>query len=371
MNIMEYKQKTGRPNLYEMLGLTIDVCQDPNCNEIIEKAYLKKAKVINPGKYPGRKDVEELFELITNIYEILRDEKQRVAYNHTLTLNKSSSGDFLKLKKGASDYSETVGQYVPANDQQKLSFKGQMTALNSKHGYDSSQTDAIGKGEAKRRLHDLTRVRSGQDREYMPEKLFNGTEFDSAKFNAAFDRTHNRSSDSIVPSNGVPSAWNDLGSTANFSSFDDLDNIYVEDSSRFDTSRQIYGSIDFAEPLTKFTKEDMLNIQGADYVRGHSDLDNNYYRDMKTKLRERKSDAGSFESMSYGDFRRDDTAGYGIFDQLGLKFDDTLALDVDDDISAKFERLMAERQKDILPITQEIPKSKNNNNNNNNNNTSR
>ena len=53
-----------------------------------------------------------------------------------------------------------------------------------------------------------------------------------------------------------------------------------------------------------------------------------------------------FESMTYQDFNKDDTAGYGIFDQLGFKYDDRLELDNDDDddFSRKFEKLMLDRK---------------------------
>ena len=47
--------------------------------------------------------------------------------------------------------------------------------------------------------------------------------------------------------------------------------------------------------------------------------------------------------MTFDDFKRDDTAGYGIFDQLGFEFNDRLSLDVDeDDIASKYEKLMME-----------------------------
>lgn len=345
----EYKQKNDIPNLYDILGLSIDVCKEDNCDELIQKAYLKKVKVCNPGKYPGRKDVAEVFELLNSAYDILKDEKQRSAYNHKLSLNKQSSNDFFKLKKGTVDYMQTVGEYTPPTDLQKLSFKEQMSLLNNKHGYDSSQEGAISKGDARKRMGQLNQLRATQDRDLKPENLFDGMSFDLQKFNAAFDKVHKRDDGTLILHGGVPSAWNDLGSTANFSSFDNLDNLYVDDGSRVDTSRQIYGGVDFAEPMTKLTKEDMNTIEGADYVTNHNVISDDYYREMKAKLHGRQSDANSFDNMKYGDFKRDDTAGYGIFDQLGFKFDDTLALDVDDDISKKFEKMMLERQKDIIP----------------------
>ena len=351
----EYKKKSDIPDLYHILGLTSDVCKEPNCAEIIQKAYVKKAKLCHPDKHPGRKDIGEVFELLTSAYDILRDEKQRTAYNHKLTLNKQSSGDFLKLKKEASEYMESLGEFRPPTDQQKLTFKDQMGVLDAKHGYDTGMMGAISEQDARKKLNDLAKTRSEQDRDLKPEKLFDGP-IDLKRFNAAFDKIHNREDTAMVQHNGVPTAWNDAGSVTPYSTFDNLDNLYTESGNRFDSGNQTYGNADFGTPMQKISKEDIQNIRGADYVDGHNVLGDDYYKEMKAKLRERESEATTLENMKYGDFRRDDTAGYGIFNQLGMKFDDRLALDVEaDDISKKFDKLMAERQKDLLPGTSQQP----------------
>jgi len=356
---LEYKQKNDLPDLYNILGLTIDVCQDPKCDELIEKAYKKKAKLCHPDKFPPekysaekRKEILEIFILLIDTYDILKEEKKRLAYNHKLVLNKQSSSDFLKLKKSATDYAGTIGEYKPPSDGQKISFKEQMRVLDAKHGFDSAVADPISQQDAKKKLNELTKSRTEQDINLKPEKLFDDGRFSLKKFNEAFDKTHNRNDNAMIQHNGVPSAWNDFGATTNYSNFDNLDNLYVDDNNRFDTGRQIYGSADFATPTRKITKEEVQNLNGADYVDSHNVLDDDYYRSMKTKLRERDSQADQFKGMKYGDFKRDDTAGYGIFDQLGYKIDDRLTFDIDeDDISKKYERLMAERQKDLLPGT--------------------
>ncbi len=347
---IEYKQKNDLPDLYNILGLTADVCKDPKCDEIIKKAYIQKAKICHPDKHKGRKDIEEVFELLTKTYDILRDEKQRSAYNHKLVLNKQSSSDFSKLKKGAEDYAKTFGEYKEPTNDQKLSFKEKMLALDAKHNFNSSMMDPISQQDAKKKLNDLNKTRFAQDREFKPTRLFEDGQWDSSKFNEAFDLVHNRNDNSMIAHNGVPSAWNDMGTVANFSNFDDLNNLYVDSGNRFDTGRQMYSGIDFGAPTKKLTKDDISTMKGADYVTGHSVISDDYYRDLKSKLKEREAASSGFKEMSYGDFKRDDTAGYGIFDQLGYKFDDRLELDVDDDdISKKFDRLMAERQKELLP----------------------
>lgn len=355
----EFKEKNELPDLYNILGITIDVCKEANCDELIKKAYVKRAKACHPDKHPGRTDIDEIFQLVTSAYDILKIEKDRMAYNHKLALNRQCSGDFLKLRKGTHDYLKSTGEYIPPSDQQKLSFTDQMKQMDTKHGYDATQTTVISSQDAKKKMYDMTKTRASQDRYLMPEKLFDG-QIDLKKFNAAFDKVHQRDSGSIVPHNGAPAAWNDGGTITNFSSFDTTDKLhdklYVEDNNSLEISGQTYGNVDFGAPMPKITKKDIENIRGADYVDGHNIIDDNYYKDMKTALRNRSSDANSFDSMKYGDFKRDSTAGYGIFDQLGLNFDDRLSLDIDDDdISKKFEKLVSE--KNLLAGTSGLDKS--------------
>ena len=346
----EYGIKTDTvPNLYTILGLTIDICKDPNCNEIIHKAYMKKARVCHPDKHPGRNDVIEVFELLTGAYEILKDDKQRNDYNHRLSITKESSGDFSKLKKKTEEYMDSLGEYKPATDEQKLNFKSQMRLQDDKHGYDSSLETPLSKQDAKKKLEELTRYRSTQDVELKQERLFEDGRFDPAKFNKAFDLVHKREDDTIVAHGGIPSAWNSLGAVANFGAFDDFDNLYVDDGSRVDTERQKFSGMNFGSmPQTKLKIDDVQNLDGADYFSGHNELGDYYYSEMKARLRDRESNNSTFDSMKFNDFKRDETAGYGIFDQLGLKYEDRLCLDDDteDDISKRFEKLMTERQRE-------------------------
>ena len=217
-------------------------------------------------------------------YDILKDDKQRESYNNKLTLTNQSSGDFFKLKRGAQSYVESVGEYVPPNDQQKLSFLEQMSELDKKHNFDSTKIDPISKKDAEKKYNELATRRVRDELELKPEKLFEGETFSGEKFNAMFDKVH-RKDDAITGYNGVPSAWNDMGRVANFSSFDNLDNLYVENKDRLDTSRQVYGDVDFGLPMKKVTKKEMDDIVGADYVEGHCVRGDDYYLDMKQKIR--------------------------------------------------------------------------------------
>ena len=78
---VEYKQKSNLIDLYGVLGLTPDVCAEPNCEDLIHEAFLKKAKSLHPDKNrhkseADQKTIADLFELVQGAYDILRDEKQ-------------------------------------------------------------------------------------------------------------------------------------------------------------------------------------------------------------------------------------------------------------------------------------------------------
>ena len=72
----EYRQKSSIINLYELLGLTSDVCLEPNCDELMHAAYLKISRKCHPDKNRNNPEAEELFTLVQGAYEILKDEKQ-------------------------------------------------------------------------------------------------------------------------------------------------------------------------------------------------------------------------------------------------------------------------------------------------------
>lgn len=347
----EYKAKNEIPDLYHILGLTIDVCKQSDCDEQIAKAYHQKTKNCHPDKYPGRKDVAELFLLLTSTYDILRDEKQRNTYNHKLSLVKQSSNDFLKLKKQTQEHMESIGQYTPATKEQEVAFEQQMRIVDEKHGFDrSSQKVVIPKHETKRKIQEIANIRANQDFELKPKRLFEeGEIFNGAAFNALFDKYHQRDEGTVTLHNGIPAAWNDLGTVANFSDFDDLNNVYVEDTKRVDIGRDTYSNINFGTvPSNLPSKEDLVGLEGASYYKGHSMLGEDYYSEMKKKLKERKGEASSFETMKYGDFKKDDFAGYGIHDQIGINITDRITLDDDeDDIKQRLEKIIYERQQDI------------------------
>jgi len=357
----EYRQKEDVIDLYNILGLTQDVCSDPRCQTLIRDSYLKKVVKCHPDKNRDNPEVMELFELIQGAYEILSDEKQRTNYNQKLRMDKQSSSSFSKLKKTAADYGD--GSYKKATSDQQLQFTDQMKNINTTRGYDVSDTanKPIPKKSAKKQLQSFMTDRES-DLDYKPEKLFESDkDFDGRKFNELFDIVKKQAPTGIstgleiVESTGAPAAWNGGQSIMSFGSFatefdTDLADPFADDSNGFDMVAQPYGNVhshtSFGQTPIKVTKDMLDGLQGADYYDNHNDLEDDYYDKMKEELSTRVKQQSKIEDMGYGDYDRSDTAGYGIFDQLGFKFDDRLTLDLEDDnITARFERALADRQK--------------------------
>lgn len=64
-----YHLRNDKPlNLYKILGLTIDVCKHPNCNELIREAV---TKILKYGDYLTNDDCET----ISMVYNILKNKK--------------------------------------------------------------------------------------------------------------------------------------------------------------------------------------------------------------------------------------------------------------------------------------------------------
>lgn len=317
----EYKQKNKVPDLYRILGLTKDVCKEPNCSEIIKKAYKKRARHCHPDKNPGVKDAEEIFRLLNSAYEILNNEKDRNEYNHKLLLIKQSSSDFNKLKEKSRALMESIGEIKPPTEQQKISFQQRVQ---------HPRVDPISQLEAKKKMEHIVKERTMQDVELKPEMLFNEGAFDPRKFNAAFDIVHKKDDESIVPHTGIPEAWNNYSCA--YGNINSLENMYASDC-----------QVTEPKPIKKITKEDIKDINVADYYDKHASLDDEYYRDIRTKLMDRQNDTNKFEKMNYSDFKRDDTAGYGIHDRMGIEFGNVLSLNDDEDIMKKFEKIKKKR----------------------------
>lgn len=357
----QYEEKEDIIDLYQILGLTQDVCKDSRCDELIHTSYLKKAKVCHPDKNKDNPDIAELFELVQGAYEILSDPKQRVNYNKRLDLSRGSQSSFFRLRKEAANQSngtpDNAGYLTAPSDGKKM-FEDQMNFLDKKRNYARENDDKpISKKDLKKRMNNFQKERDS-DLDYKPEKIFESdNDFDGNKFNKLFDMIKKESpntTDIISVSNvpSIPSAWSGMGTMTPYSDFDptygDLnDSPFIESSGQF-SSINSYGMVSTQKSHSVPTREMLnnLNTDENNYYNGHNDLEDDYYDKIKRAIQERENFGRELGERKFEDFNTTDTAGYGILDAMGFDFTKQLTLDIDDDsIRERFEAIMNNRNK--------------------------
>jgi curved DNA-binding protein CbpA len=138
------------PDLYDILGLTPDVSLEPNCSEIIRKAYLRRAKKYHPDK---NSDVHasQMFGMLSLAFQILSNEQKREEYNRN-RYKDTVQEDFNKLKSSSLKFLGNMSQ-KGSPDPQK--FHNHMEELDKKHGYQTFQDKPITKEEAHKRMDQI------------------------------------------------------------------------------------------------------------------------------------------------------------------------------------------------------------------------
>jgi curved DNA-binding protein CbpA len=330
MTILQENFAEDMPDLYQILGLSRDVGQDPDCQKIIKKAYIKKVSLCHPDKYPGRKDMEEYFELITTAYNVLSNEKERNEYNLRLSIEKKED-TFTALMDGFKKY---IDEQKNKDDDKEISRCGPSTKdpsqncifindccplnripnydsisvsrhrpfediseeLDKKHGYDPNSFKIINEKDTKAILDEMRNKRISQDGVIQPSRIFDeGEKFDIEKFNEAFDLVHtkvdklkgNKKEDqSLMKVDPLPAPWDNNNRIIVFGDVNDFNSLYKDD----DCNSKYYSTIEEETPPSKtLTKEEVKNLKGAHYVKHHNDKESNYYKNIKIKLNERKT----------------------------------------------------------------------------------
>ena len=319
-------------DLYDILNL------DSSCTQgDIFKAYRKLARKYHPDMKGGDAD---LFELITQAYDTLRTPEKKEQYDRFKKIEAEASVDYSDLKAQAQSYLKAQDKKVTkeekdaANNAYKINFE----ELDRKRGYLRSGTSEIPAGDARKAAKNLERERAQEEIELAPEKLFEGG-FDSSKFHALFDKKFGRGRD-LVRHTEQPAAWNDpLGGPAMVAD-GDYEAPFAEGP--LDGA---YAGVDVgleAEGSARITKEDLIGLQGADYVKGHSTISAEDKKKMASRLLERESQTDNFERMAPGDYSTDPgMGGFSIFSQLGIN-GDQLALE-GSDLKDKYAKLLEER----------------------------
>lgn len=360
-NTQSYQPKNEMPDLYRILGLDQNICQKENCDAIIKEAFNKKVKKYHPDKHPNRPEIVDVFAMIRDAYDILSTAEKREVYNNILSISKQTASDYNVLKKQSTMHMESLGEYKPPNQEQISQFEKQSALLNQQHNFDASQAkNPIPEKEAQTKFEELIKNRMCDVENLMPERLFEDEKVPPEIFNSIFDKYHNNDKDNtMMLHQGVPMAWNN---TDNYGDYQKFGGLYSDDNSRLEFSHQSYGQASFGTiPSKNITKDDIVGLKPADYVKNHNVLGDDYYKDLKNRLNSRKTDTNYFESKSYQDYEKEKNnfSDYGIHDKLGLKMDQ-LAFDDADDIQTRYNKLMNAKKNAQEKLEKTDEKQKNN-----------
>jgi curved DNA-binding protein CbpA len=330
-------------NLYDVLNVKED-CSTKD----IKLAYRDLVKVYHPDKSTGDK---EMFELITQAYNILVNPKNRAEYDNIYALSKQVEDDFISLQKKARTYAKAQenDEFKKSDAELKEEFEKAFSDMDKTHGFKRNHKKELGENEinpkeASRMYNDLRTAREQDEIEFSHDRIFDGS-VDLGRFNEAFDNLY-KGSNEVIPHTGAPIAFNEIGGLdSNFSSVNDVGALYVDDSSPGNGS---YSNVNFEQSSKrKITKQDLVTMKSATYVEGHNNIPQNYGKTLEERLKEREFQSKQFDTRTMNDFSNDPACGgYGIFNPIGVKGYSTLNWKGGEDLKSRYERLIESRRND-------------------------
>ena len=327
-------------DLYAVLNLPHD------CSlEDIKKSYRQLVKKYHPDRPSGDKD---LFELITDAYNVLSNTESRIEYDKIFNISRQSDSGYVELKVQHENF-EILRQTDVNNlsrEESKIAFDKEYIEFDKKHGYkrNPEDVDPLTKEVGDINLMDRMSIREQEDTETMHERLFIEGQFDPIKFNAAFDMMKKRGMGyDLVPHEGNPEAYN-AESTIGYTDINNASNIYAEDV--LDACLD-YAPIEKTSEYTALSKDDVEDLAPVSYVMGH-----NQDRDQRTmeqrlndRMQQRSTMNTQFDARTMDDFDTDPTCGgYGILHQVGVGTNQSLQWNTDEDVKTRYERLLKERR---------------------------
>lgn len=283
---------------YDVLGIedrTISISE-------IRKKYNKLVAKYHPDK---SKDADpQLFSLIQQAWNCLGNEEKRRLYDNRKTIDKNSRKDsHLSLKKKFDSYQELrETEKLSESDRKKneLSFNSYVEEMNKKMNSGKVKYDGnpMNQEETNSRFNNLMLEREQQEIEFSQSRLFSeGTKFTDSTlqtFNKIFDEyKHKNEKHNIIPKGRGVSAWNIVAADDNnFTSIDMLNG--DENSGIFGAN---YSSLDCfgCENRLDADSVDVDSYGGASYVTDHYIKDENYQKNLDTRLRERELETKELE----------------------------------------------------------------------------
>lgn len=304
------------PNLYEILGLDISVCDDADCDKIIHKAYIKKARECHPDKNGFDPEKNELFALLSNTYDVLKSKSKRNKYNKKILrdVENVTSDNFFDLKKKF-----TEAEKHPLNTD--IVLDPQTDFNNKMNGFDFNDKMNGFDFNNKIDIEQLIDARSKQESEFKPEKIFdnkNMTGIDLERFNALFNK-HNNKNNLDMTEYKMPNAW-DTASSLLYGSFDGGTNDGINDGINDETNDESNDGINgkYYRYSSDYNKQ-TITRNDLDNISLHNDSDDVTPRhNIRSSLINRKNDTIEINKMKPRDFNAHDFGVYGISDKIGF-----------------------------------------------------
>jgi curved DNA-binding protein CbpA len=329
-------------NLYDVLNLQYNCDQNQ-----IKKSYKQLVKKYHPDKGGD----PELFELITHSYNTLKKEDSRKEYDKILNISKEAEHSHTNLKESSQNYYKAQKTTIVKKSKKEVEdeLKRMHLDFDNKNNYNSQDTKAFSTSDFLSRLNDLAQAREQEEIEYTPDELFDTGGFNPEQFNAVFDKMkkkkkHVNKNGTLIEQNpDLPNAWND---GSEYSSYGiSYDKLYVENNTTdLAVEGDNYGVFNVDEEIIKINKDDIGEIDRAEYTLGHNVIDSDYSKNLEDLMNERQNETNKLHKMKMSEYKTE-TGKYGVYDSLGFDVSKSNVLfENEADVKEKYQRLLEERK---------------------------
>jgi curved DNA-binding protein CbpA len=283
-------------DLYDVLNVEPDSSQ-----EEINKAFHKMVKKFHPDKKGANQD---LYELIVNAHQILKNKKTRTEYDDLYQLSKKADKEHVSFQGEFEQYKKLQDESHNPNSlrEAKMRFEDEFKQLDSKHGFKRSKLDddPLSKKDTNQMLEDLMLARDQDEIDFKPDSLFVKGKFNNDKFNEAFELMHDTGLDNskdIIGYQDMPSGFTSFDSgfvDAEYSGVErDIADLYGENEDDiFGYDGQTFGNARFSNKKTKkLSAKEVSELTGKSKSRDYDKRgDKDYAKKLEEMLHEREDD---------------------------------------------------------------------------------
>lgn len=244
-------------NLYEVLNVPED-CDDAK----IKKNFVKIIKNFHPDKNSELE--EEIYYHIILANQILLNRESRRKYDDYL-LGKADT--FYELKDSFKKSSKDVDHLFPNKDVAHQMFGNKISELNKKHGYsEDTSSESV--------MERFNKVKENRNSVRIEKEEFRNVEEFNQKF-SSHKKDGGKFHNQIVEYKGAPSELSTYVAGEHFTSLQDIDKLYIEDS----VTSSKYSSLDRAFSLQP-TNIESANKSTEDKMNEYKNM-TNQFKNMK------------------------------------------------------------------------------------------